>query len=171
MVTEIFEYKCPYCDTKHGDEDDVIECIKEHLFQERNIDNYENILYECEMCKKRFKYNKEAIDCEKNHKEKDDLYYGEFIMKEGYKKLEAASMAKGQEKLDFGMFKKRCKDCHHSLPAKNEAYVGCILLNTEKISSNDVVGNIHSGWIGGRMIVNGFVIHKDSYCKVKFTLS
>ena len=101
MVEEVTVFECPHCFHRYDYEDDVIECIKECCYQIGYPYDYAEKEYLCETCGKKYEHKNDAVSCEKKHKEKDDLYYNNFVMKEGYKKLEEASRIKSQKKLDF----------------------------------------------------------------------
>lgn len=65
----------------------------------------------------------------------------------------------------------KCKNCKYSLPAKNDKAVGCKHLNgyqegNKVMPPEEVFGDVFEGWFtAGIMLVNGFVVDKEAYCK------
>jgi len=87
---------CPYCSAKFHKETDCEDHLTEHL--DFPID-LEEMRFVCDVCKKQYEHKVDAMVCEEQHKNGDDLKYQAYLDEVEREKLERASKHPEQRKL------------------------------------------------------------------------
>ena len=89
-------WQCPYCNVKFRNESDCEDHLQNHL--EFPID-LEEMRFVCDVCKKEYDNEADAMFCEEKHKKDDDPKYQEYLDRMEREKLERASKHPEQRKL------------------------------------------------------------------------
>ena len=91
-------WRCPYCDHVYNTYEQAQECATEcAMIDEPEEDTVDE--YQCELCFEKYTNEEEAILCEAEHKEKQDLAYEEYLYRKSREKLDAAANVQGQKRL------------------------------------------------------------------------
>jgi hypothetical protein len=98
MVEEIetVVWACPFCDKEYDEEDDAQECLIKCSEPPTSIDAKR---FSCDICKSIYVIKQDAQDCEKDHKEKEDSYYVDYLVAKDKRKLQDAADHRSQTRL------------------------------------------------------------------------
>ena len=97
MVQSTQGWKCPYCGAFYDKEYSARECA------ETCVEVDDPIMYAkftCEMCNSKYEDYTEAESCESTHKEFDDKFYKNYLVKINFETLAKAATHPGQKKLE-----------------------------------------------------------------------
>ena len=92
-------YKCPICCSKHSDEYDAEECLRDCWEDQCHYVVQSCEMYKCKYCDKEHNRSFQVEECEKKHEKYKDRYYENYIREENFAKLKEASNNKEQVKL------------------------------------------------------------------------
>jgi hypothetical protein len=100
MVKEICTdiYKCPYCNEVYDTESEAEDC-RDDCADKAEIIADQDIYFVCEYCNKKHFEKYLAINCERKHKDKEDIFYFRFEFEKNKQELIEASKVPGQNKL------------------------------------------------------------------------
>ena len=96
MVQSIQGWRCPYCNTFYDKEYKAKDCANDCVEVDSPVVDSK---FECEMCNSKYEDYTEAEKCESTHKEFDDKYYKNYLVKKNFEELARAGNHPAQKKL------------------------------------------------------------------------
>jgi hypothetical protein len=101
MATEktITKYQCPYCDEEYLTEHEAESCLERCAEPDQCVQEIEGSVFLCDMCGKEWDDQEEAEECEQNHREREDLYYGNYLSKKDKEYLDIAASHPSQTRI------------------------------------------------------------------------